>query len=394
MEMLGHPEHSFKSVHIAGTNGKGSTSHMLAAVFQEAGYKTGLYTSPHLLDFRERIRVDGQMISQQVVIDFVEKYQEEFSGIQPSFFEWTVALAFYYFRQEKVDIAIIETGLGGRLDSTNVITPELSIITNISMDHANLLGDRLELIAAEKAGIIKKDIPVVIGERMDKSAHVFEQTANERSTSVLFASDIRTAYQKENSSTQQTLDVYRQDELEFANLIVDLAGNYQLQNCCTVLTALEVLRANGWNITEEKIRIAMGRVRSATGLMGRWQVISENPVVLCDVGHNEDGIRQVVRQLQGMQFRRLHFVIGMVRDKDISKVIELLPKEATYYFTQPQLPRALSVNDAGQEAGLNGKVFPTVLEAVKSAQFLASEDDLIFIGGSTFVVAEALALFY
>ncbi|MFM2207394.1 MAG: hypothetical protein RL213_1369 [Bacteroidota bacterium] len=396
MEALGRPELGFRSVHVAGTNGKGSTSHMLAAVLQSAGYRTGLYTSPHLLDFRERIRIDGRMIPEQAVTAFVVKHREEFDRIAPSFFEWTVALAFDYFRNEKVDIAVIETGLGGRLDSTNVILPELSVITNIGLDHMNLLGGTLAEIATEKAGIIKPGIPVVMGERDLATSAVFDAAAEKSGAVLWYASDRFKVEPVTADADRQSVRVYDGSSLRFESLLCGLPAKYQQKNIATVLQSVALLSDAGWSIDDEAVRTGLSEVRMLTGLMGRWQKLSEKPLTVCDVGHNADGLREVTAQLKKMSYRRLHFVIGMVKDKDIGSVLELLPDNAAYYFCQPALPRALPVEElaaAAAECGLKGRSFQTVGEAVRSARMEADEKDVVFIGGSTFVVAEALAMF-
>lgn len=389
--LLKNPQNQFKSIHIAGTNGKGSTSHMLAAILQTAGYKTGLYTSPHLKDFRERIRVNGQMIGQQAVIDFVADYQHDFERIQPSFFEMTVALAFDYFAKEKVDIAVIETGLGGRLDSTNIITPLLSVITNIGWDHMNILGDTLTQIAGEKAGIIKPSIPVVIGERQDEVADVFINKAKEQHAPIVFASDI---YETEIKGGDDNL---REVELSSANetltLMLDLTGSYQLKNIKTVLATVNELRAQGFIITNDQIKTALRQVKSLTGLHGRWETLSTSPLTICDTGHNPDGIAEVLKNIANIKYQQLHFVIGMVNDKDGAKVLSMLPKNAIYYFCKPNMPRGLEAKALQQKAAefdLSGNTYLSVKEALKAAQSAAQAADLVFVGGSTFVVAEII----
>ena len=369
-EILNHPEKQFKSVHIAGTNGKGSTSHMLAAVLQEAGYKVGLYTSPHLKDFRERIKINGEMISENEVIDFVKEYKHEFEKIQLSFFEWTVGLAFHYFAKQKVDIAIVETGLGGRLDSTNIVTPVVAVITNISMDHTQFLGDTLTKIAAEKAGIIKSTIPVVIGETQPEIKHVFIEKANQLNAPIQFA-----------------------DEGLIQEYESDLKGAYQQQNKKTVVATIQVLQELGWKIAENHIKQGLLNVINNTGLMGRWQVLNDQPLTVCDTGHNEAGIKLILAQLAEQQFENLHFVLGVVNDKDITNILQLLPKNATYYFCQANIPRALEVSVLAEKAtavGLSGTTFPSVEAAYQAAQKNATAQDMIFIGGSTFVVAEVV----
>ena len=393
-DFLDHPENKFRSVHIAGTNGKGSTSHMLAAILQSAGYKTGLYTSPHLIDFRERIRINGEMIPEKIVISFVEKYREQFEKIKPSFFEWTVGLAFDYFANEKVEIAVIETGLGGRLDSTNVIVPELSVITNIGWDHANLLGDSLIKIANEKAGIIKQNIPVVIGEVQAETAQVFSDKAFEMNAPIVFAEILLQSQGKDSGdSNQQCFDIFSGKHLLFENLLLDLPGLYQRKNIITVIETVLKLREAGYSIEDKDIREGLSAVRNLTGLMGRWQILSNAPLTICDVGHNEDGIREVLNQLTLTPHDDLHFVFGVVNDKDISSILSLLPVNIKYYFCKANLPRALDAIELKNRAagfGLNGLAYNSVAEAFHAAKANAQEKDLIFIGGSTFVVAEVL----
>ncbi len=393
-EFLDHPENKFRSIHIAGTNGKGSTSHMLAAILQSAGYKTGLYTSPHLIDFRERIRINGEMISKNAVVEFVEKYKTQFEKVQPSFFEWTVGLAFDYFANEKVEIAVIETGLGGRLDSTNVITPLLSVITNISWDHANLLGDTLKKIAAEKAGIIKNEIPVVVGEVREETAVVFTDKAASVSAPIVFAEVLLRAEQKETTAPdRQVFSIYAGKQLLFDSLEIDLAGHYQRKNILTVIESILKLNENGFRIEEEHIRVGLGNVRGLTGLMGRWQTLSDSPRIVCDVGHNEDGIREILNQLALLSYDRLHIVFGVVNDKDVTSILKLLPVNARYYFCKANLPRALGQQELKKQAqsfGLKGEAYDTVYDAFLAAKNSAENSDFVFIGGSTFVVAEIL----
>jgi dihydrofolate synthase/folylpolyglutamate synthase len=397
LDVLHHPEKFLekKSVHIAGTNGKGSTSHMLAAILQTAGFKTGLYTSPHLKDFRERIRINGKMISENAVIRFVENRKEEFEKIQPSFFEWTVGCAFDFFASEKVDVAIIETGLGGRLDSTNVITPALSVITNISWDHMQLLGDSLEKIAAEKAGIIKKDIPVVIGETQETVKNIFIQKAQETEATIVFADDqlTLTMDSEEKQSSFFTVNIFQNNKLIFSKLQLDLTGTYQLKNILTVIQSVQQLRTKGFKISDEHVYTALRNVKGLTGLMGRWQTLSENPLTICDVGHNEDGMQYVTEQISETKYNHLHFVLGVVSDKDISGILKLLPKNATYYFCKAAIPRAMPADELQEQAvafQLHGETYDSVQAAFHAAQSKAQKDDLIFIGGSTFVVAEVL----
>ncbi len=396
---LDNPQHKFKSIHIGGTNGKGSTSHMLAAVLQTAGYKTGLYTSPHLKDFRERIRIDGEMISEQEVVDFVAQHQSDFETIEPSFFEMTVALAFDAFARHQVDIAIIEVGLGGRLDSTNIITPLLSVITNIGWDHMNMLGNTLPLIAGEKAGIIKPGIPVVIGEHQPEVADVFIKTATEKQSPIIFASEqwevSPSAQQKTNDTDRLDVTVSSKPENSasaYYALQLDLTGTYQLKNIKTVLSAVDVLRHQGWTITYGHVITALKQVKTLTGLQGRWQTLSTHPLTICDTGHNPDGIQEVLKNIAAVPYQHLHFVLGMVNDKDISKVLSLLPAtHTTYYFCKPDLPRGLEAATLQQQAqafNLQGGVYASVPLALKAAQQQAGTNDLVFAGGSTFVVAE------
>lgn len=392
-EKLGNPQHQFKSVHVGGTNGKGSTSHMLAAIFQQAGYKTGLYTSPHLKDFRERIRINGEMIPKEFVTDFVEEQKDLMETLSPSFFEVTVAMAFSYFAIEKVDIAIIEVGLGGRIDSTNIITPELSVITNISLDHTNILGNTLAEIAGEKAGIIKPEIPVVIGEQQAETAQVFLNKAAETNSSLTFADQELRITQLHKAELQLLASVYKGDQPLYENLELDLTGSYQRKNILTVLQAVQTLRANGYQIPDEAIYNALKQVKALTGLQGRWQTLSESPLVICDTGHNIAGISEVIQNINDTPHDQLHIVIGMVKDKDISGVLQLLPKEAHYYFCQPDLERALPAIELAEQAKayqLIGDVFPTVQLAFHAAKDNADSNDLVFVGGSTFVVAEVL----
>jgi len=369
-KLLHNPQNKFKSIHIAGTNGKGSTSHMLASILQEAGYKVGLYTSPHLKDFRERVKVNGVMITEQDVVDFVIKHQSEFEIINLSFFEWTVGLAFDYFSKQQVDIAVIETGLGGRLDSTNVITPLVSVITNIGKDHTQFLGETLEKIASEKAGIIKVNIPVVIGETQQETKQVFIKKALENNAKIYFADKIL-------ENTYES----------------DLKGIYQEKNQKTVLIAIQQLVECGFSISEDNIKKGLLCVVKNTGLLGRWQILSENPLTICDTGHNEAGIKEVLEQIALTKHNKLHFVFGAVNDKEIDSILAMLPKNALYYFCQAIIPRALDVNilyEKAKEFDLNGAKYESVEGAINEAKSNSSINDLVFIGGSTFVVAEAL----
>ena len=394
---LGDPQHKFKSVHVGGTNGKGSTSHMLAAILQVAGYKTGLYTSPHLVDFRERIRINGQMISEQTVIDFVADHQTDFEDIQPSFFEMTVGLAFEIFANEHVDIAIIEVGLGGRLDSTNIITPLLSVITNIGWDHMNILGDTLQLIAAEKAGIIKQHVPVIIGEYQPEVADIFLRKAAKEETGLVFASDeweVKSKVKSQKSKVELLdLEISNNSQSATYDLQLDLTATYQLKNIKTVLAAVEELRKQGFTITNEHLQTALRQVKMLTGLHGRWEVLRTDPLTICDTGHNPDGIKEVLKNIAATPYKNLHMVIGMVNDKDISKVLSMLPTNASYYFCRPDIPRGLEAESIKEQAatfGLYGDAYPTVKAALAAARQKAEKNDLVFVGGSTFVVAEVV----
>ena len=395
-QIFGNPHRSFKTVHVAGTNGKGSVSHMLASIFQDAGYKTGLYTSPHLKDFRERIKVNGEMISEEAVISFTRKYLEinETEALEPSFFELTVSMAFDYFRTMAVDIAIIEVGLGGRLDSTNIITPEVSVITNISFDHMALLGDTLPKIAGEKAGIIKTGIPVVIGESSPETDFVFVQAAKKMETSIVFADqEYRADYSMLTLEGKQSLNITRNGISVYPDLQIDLLGIYQRHNVPTVLKTIDILNEKGWNLIEKNIRSGLKNTIQNTGLMGRWQIIGANPMIICDTGHNPAGIKIVMEQINQTAYKNLHMIIGLVNDKDQDEVLSLLPVNAHYYFTKASIPRATDPDQLARLAarfGLKGSCFNTVREALSSAIGNADKNDLIFVGGSTFVVAEIL----
>jgi dihydrofolate synthase/folylpolyglutamate synthase len=382
---LGDPHLKFRSIHVAGTNGKGSTCHMLASVFQAAGYRTGLYTSPHLKEFTERIRVDGEEVSKEFVLDFVNRIRPQIEEIKPSFFEITVAMAFDYFVARKVDVAVVEVGLGGRLDSTNIITPVLSVITNISWDHKELLGDTLPKIAFEKAGIIKKNVPVVISERQEKVQHVFEDKARNEGSHIVFASDIYSVKMHDHSMQVLKNNVPFLDHVHFP-----LQGAYQRQNVPGVMQAIEALE-DEFNILPEHVRRGLEQVVSSTGLKGRWQQIYSNPTVVCDTAHNNSGIEEVMQQIAGQKYRKLSIVWGMNRDKDIDGILALLPTHARYYFCQAKIPRAMDaamLHEKASKFGLHGEVVVDVNEAKKRAMADACPDDFIFIGGSTFVVAE------
>lgn len=383
----------FSTIHIAGTNGKGSTSHMLAAVLQQAGYKTGLYTSPHLHDFRERIRINGAMIPEQFVVDFTASMLPAIAQIEPSFFELTVSMAFAWFADQRVDVAVIETGLGGRLDSTNIVEPALSVITNIGMDHMNILGNSLAAIAGEKAGIIKGGVPVVIGEWLPDTQPVFEEKANKEAAPLHYAPTELSVidWQQENELLKVTVQQRRHNDAQ--TYILDLPGVYQVKNLLTVLCAVHQLRQAGWQIEESALHNGLAHTKKLTGLHGRWETIATAPKTVVDVGHNEDGIKAIGRQLELESFRRLHIVIGMVKDKDINNVLSLLPKTATYYFTQAQIPRALpapALLDLAKAAGLDGAAYNEVNEALAAARRVAAPDDLVLVCGSVFIVGEVV----
>ena len=369
-ERLNHPERHFKTIHVAGTNGKGSVSHMLASILQEAGYKVGLYTSPHLKDFRERIKINGNVVSKQYVTSFINKNKPFFQENSLSFFEMTVGMAFEYFSKQKVDIAVIEVGLGGRLDSTNIITPEVSVITNIGLDHTQFLGTTLEAIAYEKGGIIKPNIPVVIGETQKETAPIFIELANKNNAKILFA-----------------------DAEVIETFTSDLTGIYQSKNIITVIQAIKELQHKGYNVSHQNIKEGLLHVVKNTGFMGRWQVLRTHPKVVCDTGHNRDGLNYVMKQLSNEVFDTLHIVFGVVNDKDLTSIIDILPKNAIYYFCKPDIPRGLDANELKSvlnDYGLKGEAYNSVNEAYNNALDKATSNDFIFIGGSTFVVAEII----
>ena len=388
-EYFGYPHRTFKTIHVAGTNGKGSCSHTLAAILQSAGYKVGLYTSPHLVDFRERIRVNGEVISKEYVIDFVEQHRSFFEPLHPSFFELTTAMAFNWFAMQKVDVAVIEVGLGGRLDCTNIISPDLCVITNISFDHIQFLGDTLAKIASEKAGIIKPKIPVVIGEIHPETESVFINKSDLESAPIHFAQR-ESSVQKAIFTPEGGITYYT---TEYPLLKGQLGGYCQVKNTQTILTAVRILQEKGYHIEKEHVYQGFAEVCLLTGLMGRWQILQEQPKMICDTGHNKAGIEYIVKQLSAQVYRQLRIILGMVNDKDISGVLAMLPKEATYYFTKASVSRALSeekVKELAQQAGLQGNTYPNVEEAVQAACSEAHPDDLIFVGGSTFIVADLL----
>ncbi len=388
-EALGNPQQQFKSIHIAGTNGKGSTSHMLASILQTAGYKTGLYTSPHLVDFRERIKIDGDYCSTKFVVAFTEKIKPLIEEIQPSFFEITVAMAFSYFAEQKVDIAVIEVGLGGRLDSTNIITPEVSVITNIGLDHTQFLGDTIPQIAGEKAGIIKKDIPCVISEYTAETKSVFEAAAS--NTTLTYASDLFTVRGSNYSHEYLQIDVANNITRASTTYKLDLNGNYQSKNVLGVLTTVGILQTKGWQISNQQILDGLSHVKINTGLYGRWQVIGNNPTTVVDVAHNVAGIQTLLEQIALLPYPTLHLVFGMVKDKDIDSVLALLPAHATYYFTMAQIERAIDAHELQQKAGahgLQGNIYLTVNEAIAASKKQAQATDLIVVYGSVFLVGE------
>ena len=394
-EACGCPHRHYRTVHVAGTNGKGSVAHMTAALLQGAGYKTGLFTSPHIKDFRERIRVNGVPIPEDRVTAFVERFRPLFDRLHPSFFEMTSAMAFEYFAEEGVDFAVIETGLGGRLDSTNIIRPVLSVITNIGLDHTALLGDTKPQIAAEKAGIIKPGTPVVIGESDPETDAVFLQAAEKNGASIRFADKEATVVRQRITGHGRQHFVLRTsgDKPEYLSLTIDLQGRYQRKNIITVWSVLQTLRSLHIDIPETGVRTALRRAAESTGLAGRWQVLARHPYTVCDIAHNAHGFAWIAEQLRRTRCRRLHMVFGMVSDKDVDSVLKLLPEKAIYYFTAADIPRAMPAAELQQRAsacGLSGNVWPSVAEAVAAARAAATPDDMIYIGGSTFVVAEAV----
>ena len=369
-KQLNHPEHQFKSIHVGGTNGKGSTAHMLASVLQEAGYKVGLYTSPHLKDYRERIRINGEMISEDFVVNFVAANKSFFEANALSFFEMSVGMAFDYFAQEQVDIAVVEVGLGGRLDSTNILNPEVSVITNIGLDHTQFLGTTLEVIAGEKAGIIKPNTPIVIGETQLETELVFRTKA-----------------------TKEQAPIYFADQRIETTPPTSLKGVYQIHNVRTVLQTVAILNTGVFTISAKAVQQGLLKVTENTGLRGRWEVLGSFPTLICDTAHNREGLSYVFKQLQSEKFQCLHLVLGMVNDKDVLSLLELFPKQAQYYFCKPNVPRGLEASQLAQiftEHGFEGSIHPSVKDALKAAKQSASHDDLIYIGGSTFVVAEII----
>jgi dihydrofolate synthase/folylpolyglutamate synthase len=391
---LNYPHTKYKTIHVGGTNGKGSVSHILASILQASGYKTGLYTSPHLLDFRERIKVNGKMVSKRFVIDFTEKNRTLFAQIKPSFFEMTAFMAFEYFAHTNVDVAIIEVGLGGRLDTTNIITPAVSVITNIGMDHTLFLGNSLEKIAEEKAGIIKKNIPVVIGETQESISAIFNNTAKKYNSEVYFADqNYSISYIMKNPDNSIRYKFTNCYHWNFENLDVDLIGKYQKSNIITSLMVLTILNENDLPLKIEGIRSGMRQISKLTGLIGRWQEIDYNPLVVCDIAHNTEGIQQILEQIKDTPHKKLHMLLGFVSDKDIDNILTILPLNARYYLCEPDIPRALKVTDLAdkfEEKNLSNISFKNVKEAYKTARANAEVEDLIYVGGSTFVVADFL----
>jgi len=388
------PHKNYKTIHVAGTNGKGSVSHILASILQEGGYRVGLYTSPHLKDFRERIKIDGEPVTKEFVVKFVEENKQAFSEIEPSFFEMTVSMAFEYFRENLVDIAVIETGLGGRLDSTNIITPILSVITNIGHDHTEFLGSELEDIAYEKSGIIKPGVPVVIGETQESLMDIFIDYANDVSSEITFADqNYRIMYSMMTLENRQKLRMISSGKLEIEHIETDLLGLYQSKNVITALQAVDILQQKGAVIREKAILEGLANVIENTSFFGRWQILNNKPLTVCDTGHNIEGIGEVVKQIKNTPYKKLHFVFGLVQGKRTKKILSLLPQDGIYYFTKAQIPRSIDQNYLAEEAkkmGLNGSTYKTVDEAYKAARANASENDLILIGGSTYIVGEIL----
>ncbi len=389
-----HPHKKFKSIHVAGTNGKGSVSHMIASVLQESGYKVGLYTSPHLKDFRERIKINGEMISEEFVVDFVHQHQSKFEEIKPSFFEMTVAMAFDYFAEKMIDVAVVEVGMGGRLDSTNIITPEISVITNIGLDHTAFLGNTLTEIAREKAGIIKENVPVVIGETHHETKRTFIEKSEEKNTKIYFADqDYRVDYSMLSMDHKQVFNIYNGRKNVYPELKLDLLGSYQAKNCITALKSIDLLTENFRLISSDAIYKGMANVINNTGLNGRWQILNSKPLTVCDTGHNKEGLAFVMEQIAQTAHKKLHFVFGVVDDKNLDQILGLLPKDAIYYFTNADIPRALDRNllkGKAKKHQLEGDTYETVQTALENAKKNAGDNDLIFIGGSTFVVAEVV----
>jgi dihydrofolate synthase/folylpolyglutamate synthase len=391
-EALGQPHERLRAIHIAGTNGKGSTAHMLASVLQAAGLKVGLYTSPHYRDFRERIKINGELMPEEAVVDFVEQYETLFQTIKPSFFEITVAMAFDYFAKKEVDWAVVEVGMGGRLDSTNILMPELCVITNISYDHMQFLGETLPEIAGEKAGIIKPGVPVVISETQEETQEVFHKKAAEESAPIIFADQQYEARLVQSGFEVSHYDIYRKGALHLEQLELNAYGEYQRKNLQAVLQAIESLHPKQL-VSETQLRAGLRELRASTRFIGRWQVLGKTPLILCDSAHNEAGISMAMQELDRLSYEKLHIVYGMVSDKDPEKVLRLLPREATYYFARPDIPRGLEAAKLAEVAlrlSLKGLVYPSVNEALEAARNEAGAEDLIYVGGSIFVVAEVV----
>jgi len=391
---MGHPHRTFSTIHVGGTNGKGSVAHMLASVLQSAGYRTGLYTSPHLNDFRERIRVDGQMVDRNYVISFIERHRDHFVNVKPSFFEMTVAMAFDFFRKARVDVAVIEVGLGGRLDSTNIIDPDLSVITNISLDHTQFLGDSVEEIAREKAGIIKQNKPVVVGEYDPRTAEIFREKAQNARSQLFFADQhYQITKHKEGMSQSSCYTIHAGEQVIYTRLCTDLMGIYQSKNLLTTLRALDVLQERGYAITPGQVRQGLSNVGKITGFRGRWFILQKNPLIICDTAHNEAGLTINIREAEKLNRGKLHFVLSFVNDKQLDAILKIFPPSALYYFTRADIPRALEENKLAEMAtryGLTGQSYPVAGDALQAAKKAARQEDLIYVGGSTFLVSELI----
>lgn len=397
MNALKHPERSFKAIHVAGTNGKGSVSHFLASVLRNSGYKVGLYTSPHLVDFRERIRINGEMIPEEYVAQFVNDHKSLFEEIEPSFFEMTVGMAFSYFREQMIDIAVVEVGMGGRLDSTNIISPVLSIITNIGIDHTQYLGNSLEAIAAEKAGIIKQEVPVVIGETQSATQRIFAEKAKELNAPIFFADNSFRVEETEQSTNNYMQAVISKNDEYYSDIKTPLSGKYQLKNLATVSQAVDILKQIGYNnITDTSFKIGIESVIMDTGLRGRWETMSTNPLIICETAHNEDGIRCLLEKLKEMNYTKVHIIYGCVNDKDYEKILSMLPTNARYYFCKPSVPRGLEVDTlykSAEKLGLYGYKYNSIADAIDAAKETALDDEIVVITGSIFLVADAIAEF-
>ncbi|MGI6410901.1 MAG: bifunctional folylpolyglutamate synthase/dihydrofolate synthase [Bacteroidales bacterium] len=395
-KITGSPHKKYKTIHIAGTNGKGSVSHSLASILQEAGYKTGLYTSPHLTDYRERIRVNGKKIEESFITEFINSHKNFIKNVKPSFFEMSVALAFKYFELQQVEVAVIEVGMGGRLDSTNIILPELSVITNIGLDHTQFLGNSLAEIAGEKAGIIKQNIPVVIGERQKETEEVFLKKAKEKNSKISFASDNYACKILNSNLKYSNFEVEKKTSDKSYTLNFNLSGKYQEKNLATILETVDNLRNQGFCISDENVKQGLENLIKNTGFHGRWETLNAEPLTICDTGHNKDGLSYTIEQLLSLEFKKLRFVLGFVNDKNVDEVLKLFPKNAEYYFCKAQIPRALDEKILLEKANLvsiNGKSFENVSSAYHAAKKDADKNDVIFIGGSTFVVADLLQEF-